>query len=107
MGNFRVGSENINYQYVQSFFLALHSNQALCPLFCLCCTQERGLECAEAKHAIFSRAGWKECDQWARALEGVLKGTEVALQLVAGLPSPDCPSVYSEVQIEFCVVMSI
>lgn len=41
VGDFRIVSDNINYQRLPSLLLVLHSGWALCPLFCLCCTWER------------------------------------------------------------------
>lgn len=52
----------------------------------------------------FQGQGERECDQRPTAVEQIPKGTEAILQLVA---SPDCPNIYSKIQIEFCVVMNI
>lgn len=52
----------------------------------------------------FQGQGERECDQRPIAVEQIPKGTEAILQLVT---SPDCPNIYSKIQIEFCVVMSI
>lgn len=74
------------------------------PTVCLYYAWERVWSSLRQSMQYFQGQGERECDQRPPAVEQIPNGTEAILQLVT---PPDCPNIYSKIQIEFCVVMNI